>query len=178
MQEVWRPVVGYEGLYEVSDQGRVRSLDRAVVQLNKGGNCVRVYKGRLLRQVETLKGYLTVCLSKEGRHRTVKVHQLVLDAFVGERGPGQVCRHGPQGVGCNALRNLCYGTQRENILDKKRDGTHIVGERHYRARLTEAQVLEILASEKPGRELAKKYGVGDSTVYSIRSGASWTYLHQ
>ena len=69
MQEVWLPVVGYEGLYEVSDQGQVRSLDRAVVQMNRGGNCVRVYAGRVLRQVPDAKGYQKVCLSKEGRHK-------------------------------------------------------------------------------------------------------------
>lgn len=124
MKEVWRPVVGYERLYEVSDQGQVRSLDRAVVQMNRGGQCVRVYKGRMLVQVPDRKGYLTVCLSKDGRHRTTKVHQIVLAAFVGPRLEGQVTRHGVKGNSCNALSNLCYGTQRENILDKKRDGSY------------------------------------------------------
>lgn len=176
MQEVWRSVVGYEGLYDVSDQGRVRSLDRAVVQWNKGGNCTRIYRGKVLQPVAMAKGYLTVCLSKDGKHRTVKIHQLVLQAFVGERGPGQVCRHGPQGVGCNALKNLCYGTQRENIQDRRRDGTDVRGARNPRARLTEAQVIEIRTSPKAVALLSEEYGVSESAIYSIKIRTSWCDL--
>jgi len=178
MQEVWRPVVGYEGLYEVSDQGRVRSLDRAVVQLNRGGNCTRLYKGKLLRLVATAKGYMTVCLSKAGKHRTVKTHRLVLEAFVGGPAPGQVCRHGPLGVRCNALNNLSYGTQQENINDRRRDGTDVTGTRNPKAKLTEAQVSEIRASRKMGTELSKEYGVSKSAIYAIKSSTSWRNLLQ
>ena len=176
MQEVWLPVVGYEGLYEVSDQGQVRSLDRAVVQMNRGGNCVRVYAGRVLRQVPDAKGYQKVCLSKEGRHKSRSVHHLVLEAFVGPRPAGLVTRHGPEGVASNALRNLCYGTQRENIQDRRRDGTDVSGERNPRARLTEEKVREIRADGRMGIHLAKVYGVSESTIYAVKNNETWTHV--
>ena len=78
-KEYWRPVVGYEGLYEVSNFGRVRSLDRWV----KGRNgSVRLCKGRILKPFTTKNGYLKVSLCKNGKVKTFKVHRLVVEAFL------------------------------------------------------------------------------------------------
>lgn len=77
MQEVWQPVRGYEGLYEVSNQGRVRSLPGK----RWNGQGIHEFKGRILRP-QSKSRYLQVTLSKNGLTKTIKIHQLVAEAFL------------------------------------------------------------------------------------------------
>lgn len=105
--EQWRPVVGYEGIYEVSDHGRVRSLDR----FNHIG---RRYRGRVLRPSTDRGGYQRVVLSQNGNCKTAKIHSLVLEAFVGPRPDGLHVCHGDSNPANNHLSNLRYATQSEN----------------------------------------------------------------
>lgn len=116
--EIWKDVVGYEGIYDVSDKGRVRSLSR----LNSIG---RKLKGRILKQNPDGSGHLCVALHN-GKQKTRKVHQLVCEAFIGPRPEGKEVCHGPNGQLDNSTSNLCYGTHRENQRDMIRDGTHTV----------------------------------------------------
>ncbi len=121
-KERWKWCVGYEHLYEVSDQGRVRSVDR-VVRVRVGG--VRSLKGMVLVLVPSGKlGRLRVRLSAEGVKRTEWVHQLAALAWIGPRPDGQEVRHGAKGITDNSIGNICYGTRSQNHLDKRRDGTH------------------------------------------------------
>lgn len=108
--ERWLPVPGYEGLYEVSDLGRVRSLRR------KG-----TY-GRVLRPAVSRKGKRMVQLHRPDSAKTAYVHHLVLAAFVGSRPPGQVARHLDDNSADNTLSNLAYGTHGDNAQDKLRNG--------------------------------------------------------
>ncbi len=80
---VWRQVVGYENLYEVSSCGLVRSLPRVVNQKNAFGTLSTIqYKGKVLTPREDKDGYLTITLSQQGESRTRKVHRLVAQAFI------------------------------------------------------------------------------------------------
>lgn len=120
----WRPIPGWEGLYEVSSMGQVRSLGRVVT----GQTRSFFWPGRVLRLVR--KGpYLQVTLHRPGMRVCRTVHSLVALAFIGPRPEGmQVC-HG-DGVGSNnALSNLRYDTASANEMDKVRHGTH-----HYSGR--------------------------------------------
>lgn len=117
--EVWRPIPGYEGLYEASDAGRVRSLDHATIASN---GVTRNYKGKVLTQTAFKTGHLQVKLTKEGGQATRWVHQLVMEAFVGPRAPGQVVRHLNDVPDDNRLENLTYGTQSDNMWDLARNG--------------------------------------------------------
>lgn len=114
----WQPIPGYEGLYEVSDLGQIRSLPR------KGGNN-RTYGGKILKPL-LRPPYLTVVLSRDGIEARLRVHSLVALAFIGQRPAGQQVRHGPGGALDNRLVNLCYGTPAENAADKVRDGTVVL----------------------------------------------------
>lgn len=114
--ETWKPIPGYEGSYEASDQGRVRSLDRTIIE--KTGRAVNV-RGRVLKPTEGNKRYLLVTLSG----RTKRVHRLVLAAFEGEN-PDMQVRHLDGDPQNNRLVNLAYGTNAENMLDSIRHGTH------------------------------------------------------
>lgn len=117
--EEWRSVPEWE-YYEVSSLGRVRSLDKVVP--TKGG-AVQTKRGRLLRPAEH-RGYYAVRLRDGGRERTVKVHTLVLLAFVGGRGGGMEARHLNGDAHDNRVENLRWGTSSENNLDRVAHGTH------------------------------------------------------
>jgi hypothetical protein len=112
-EEQWRPVVGYEGLYEVSDQGRVRTTRR---KGSAGG----------LRKLHTNKatGYVALGLCREGQMATKTVHNLVMEAFIGPCPEGQEIRHLDGNPANPQLDNLAYGTSYENKLDTIRHGTH------------------------------------------------------
>jgi hypothetical protein len=116
--ETWRPIAGWESLYEVSDLGRVRSLPRQTPNGMRGG--------KILKPVARNKyGHVRVSLHASGRSSMLRqVHQLVAEAFIGECPDGMEPRHGDGDPGNNAASNLSYGTKSENCLDSVRHGTH------------------------------------------------------
>jgi NUMOD4 motif/HNH endonuclease len=115
--ETWRPVAGYEGLYEVSDLGRVRSLRRPTASGMRGG--------KILKPIVYSKyGHVRVGLHVNGRNTLRQVHQLVAEAFIGECPDGMEPRHGDGNAANNAAVNLSYGTKSDNCLDSVRHGTH------------------------------------------------------
>lgn len=102
MTEEWKPIPGYEGLYEISNLGRVRGL---------ASNSVGLLASSFIER----NRYCFVNLSKENKQRTLRVHRLVLLAFVGPPEPGQVCMHLDNNPRNNALSNLRWGSQKENL---------------------------------------------------------------
>jgi hypothetical protein len=121
MAETWKPVVGFEGLYEVSDHGRVRSLDHSTT--GKDGR-TRRYRGRELKPSRTGGNRLQLSLSKEGVRTMKRPHQLVLEAFVGPCPPGHEGCHYDDDSTNNRLSNLRWGTSSENSHDLVRNGNH------------------------------------------------------
>ena len=109
----WRPVPGYEGLYEVSDHGQVRGIAR------KGTH------GGLLSPAPHRSGHLTVHLYRGGSDRPRGVHQLVAEAFLPPRTAGQEIRHLDGNPANNRQGNLVWGSRGENLLDAVRHGTHV-----------------------------------------------------
>ncbi|WP_025120644.1 MULTISPECIES: NUMOD4 domain-containing protein [unclassified Serratia (in: enterobacteria)] len=85
MPEAWIDVSGFEGTYQISDAGNLRSLDRTV--LNKGSGCVYPLKGKTLKPRKDADGYLITDLWKAGKKTTVKIHRLVAAAFTPGAGP-------------------------------------------------------------------------------------------
>lgn len=172
--ETWRPVVGYEGLYEVSDLGHVRSVPRTVVD-SRG--VPRRFRGAELRNVHRgLPGYVSISLYRDGKRRCAWLHILVAEAFLGPRPPGMEVAHGNGNPSTNRLSNLRYATPAENQADKRQHGTDNAGERHPCARLTRAAVVEVrrhLASGERQADVAASYGVARTTVSAIATGRSW-----
>jgi hypothetical protein len=181
MGERWVAVCGYEGLYEVSDRGRVRSVDR-VVPHRRFGQVKR--KGRIRKFSTTTYGYLQLVLSKCGVHENCMVHSLVAEAFLGERPDGMVVLHGPGGKTDNRLVNLSYGSPSQNQLDRVRDGTASRGARNPRTRLDQGQVLEIrrLVARRGSKSiscLARELRIPRSTIYSVLPGGRcWAWLEE
>lgn len=113
MKEIWKNVVGHEGAYQVSNKGRVRSLNRWVVATRDSGTHKRFYRGKLLKPGAQLKsGHVTVALGK-GNSRPV--HQLVLEAFRGPCPAGMESLHKNLKSNDNRLSNLKWGTRSENL---------------------------------------------------------------
>lgn len=120
-REEWRPVPGYEGHYEVSDQGRVRSIDR-VVPHSDGRQQHR--RGVALRPVANASGHLKVRLydARDGRKQWRQIHSLVAEAFIGPPSPGALVLHWNDDPADNRVSNLRYGTYADNQRDAIRNG--------------------------------------------------------
>lgn len=184
--ERWRPVRDYEGLYQISDRGQVRSLDRQVIVEMPGGykiasgRTVRTYRGRTLKWWIRADGYPEVTLSRDGVQTDFRVHILVLEAFVGLCPPGQEARHGPAGKADPGLANLRgWGTRAENMADRATDGTLSRGERQGHAKLTAAVVLEIRSRVAAGErqvDVARDLRIGKGHVWAVVHRKSWDWL--
>ncbi|HTR92641.1 MAG TPA: NUMOD4 domain-containing protein [Trebonia sp.] len=165
--ERWKPVPGHEGAYEVSDLGRVRSLERWVTYRDGRG---RRQRGRVLKLLADGNGYLRVNMAGVTRH----VHILVLEAFDQPRPAGMEACHGPGGKTDNRLSNLRWATRSENLgADKHRDGTMAY------AKLDVARVLACLARHAGGESyaaIAADYNVTKVTVWNVVNGRSWRHL--
>lgn len=172
MSEVWRPVVGYEEFYEVSNQGRVRSLDRID---SKGG----LRRGRVLkfRTDDKGAGYSYIQMSANGKPAKRNVHVLVLEAFVGPRpSPLHEACHLDGDKGNAALSNLRWDTRQGNWADKWRHGTATAGEQNACSILTAEAVQWIRESRQSSLALAPVFGVASSTIRAVRLRANWAHL--
>ncbi len=119
--EIWKPVIGHEGQYEVSDLGRVRSVDR-LVDARPGVR--RIQWGRVRAQVTMKSGHKQITLWTGNRARGVLVHRLVLDAFSGPCPDGMEACHADGNPGNNRIANLRWDSRSENRYDSVRHGTH------------------------------------------------------
>lgn len=119
----WRPVIGYEGLYEVSSDGQVRSITHEVDVSRQGKKIRQVRRGNLRAQATNRKGYKSLLLYKNGKARSFVVHRLVLEAFVGPGLGLQACHN--NGIpDDNRVENLRWGSTSDNVLDQVSHGTH------------------------------------------------------
>ena len=176
------PIAGFEKSHEVSDLGRVRSLERIIsVSAKWGGVTSRRVPARVMTTTPVRGDYLTVTLGNERKRLQAYVHQLVLLAFIGPRPEGCDACHGPGGRQDNRLLNLCWGTKSKNHgEDRLRDGTLLQGSRNHKSKLTEATVIECRmrhsAGEASVRFLAEEFGVSDVAMsYAIR-GKTWRHV--
>lgn len=176
MNEVWKAIPGYEGSYEASSLGRIRSVDRQVVTNRIKADGTRVIENRVGRVRETRRskaGYLTVNLSLDGVKKTAHVHQLVCAAFHGPR-PGRLvaCHNNGTRDDCRS-ENLRWDTQSGNLRDRHGHGTAPTGENQYGAKLTWDIVREMRASNDNAHVLAERHGVYHGHVRKILRNEKW-----
>ncbi len=166
--EEWRPVVGYERLYEVSSLGRVRTL---------GGGKARTH-GRILKAAVGTTGYLRVALSANNIAKTCKVHQLVAKAFLGPRPPRAYVLHNDGNPLNNVLSNLRYGDARSNFADAVAHGVWqpARGEAAGTAKLTDEIVRAARQSAENAAVLARRHGVDVKTMWAAKNGRSWKHV--
>ena len=123
MTEEWRPIVGYEGLYEVSNTGQVKSFDRYVKYSN---GRIHLHKGKVLSPIKDRDGYLQVNLCYSGRINSIKVHRLVAQAFIPNPDNLPQVNHKDENKTNNCVENLewCdskynnnYGTRKDKVRE-------------------------------------------------------------
>lgn len=179
-KERWQPVVGFEGLYEVSNFGRVRGVDRILTyertdQYSGKRLCINRKKlGIVLRPAPGLSGHLSVVL---GRGNTKSVHVLVATAFIGQNPGGCEVLHFDDDPSNNHLSNLRWGTRSDNLLDAVRNGKKKVGENSYNAKLhnSDIPVIRNLLITKRVPDIARMYGVTPGSIRQIKIGKCWKH---
>ncbi len=164
-KESWKPVVGYEGYYEVSDFGRIRSLIRKGCRIN-----------RILKTPSSRSGYPSIDLSIDNQSITHNVHCLVMRAFVGPCPIGHQIRHMDGSTINNHLSNLQYGTPKQNADDRDRHNTTCAGSEHHSAKLTTTDIIKIrrlLFQKMSQRNIAKMFGVRQCSISDIATRKTW-----
>lgn len=167
MIELWLDIPYYEGKYQVSDQGRVRSLDRTVMCSPKSSKTFRrLVKGRILKPGNRSGyGHKGVVLCVNGREHTKQVHELVMLAFEGERPEGMNVLHNDGDPTNNLLTNLRYGTQSDNMLDVSKHGLR---------RVTYEEVRDMRSLRDKGvpcKDVAEMYNMSPSNASRVCTGA-------
>jgi hypothetical protein len=188
--ETWGAIPGYEGRYEVSDLGRVRSLRRRGKTPHGGAYDNERPTPLILRTTPISSGYLSVSLGG----KSCLVHRLVLAAFVGPCPDGFEGSHLNGRPVDNRRANLAWETRPANNYHKAEHGTIPAGDRHgsrtrpearprgernAAAKLTVAQVLAIRAARAAGetvRGIAARYEVSPATVHRIGRREKWAHL--
>jgi hypothetical protein len=178
--EQWRPIPDWEGLYDVSDQGRVKSLARAIHQTSRWGRpMTRRWPETILQPCRIGDGgYLAVSLWIARTQVTARINRLVLMAFVGPPpGPEYQAAHGNGDHHDNRLANLRWATPMANSADQMLHGTRPVGERNPAARISAMQADEIRRVYQRGGvkqvELAARFGLAQTQISRIVRNESW-----
>jgi hypothetical protein len=118
MTEIWKDIKGFEGVYKVSNQGRIESIERYYI---RGGNCIMLIKGKIIK-AENKYSHKSIILSDSGKTLKTSIHREVYKAFVGEIKIGFVINHINGIKSDNRVENLEMITQSENILHAYRTG--------------------------------------------------------
>ncbi len=170
--EIWKDIPGYVGKYQVSNLGRVKSLERKVRSINwyTGKEFSRTVHERILKPGPVNSGHLYVVLGHGEAGKPV--HQLVMKAFIGEAPQGMEVRHLNGDPTDNRLENLRYGTRTENILD-----VFYQGGRWRKLSLNDV-VYSRFASfcGFPDKAIADELNVSELTIARIRKGRSYQWL--
>lgn len=179
MTAIWRPIPDFEGLYEVSNFGQVRSIGRDVSN-NRGG--LRWMPDLVLTpHINTKRGgYHSVTLNKDGHKKTVYIHIMVLTVFTGPRpSPEMEGCHGDSNTANNHHDNLRWDTPVNNAADRILHGTQVRGEDSNLAVLTPDKVREIRrrAEEESYTCIAEAFGISRQQVGRIVKGQQWQHIN-
>jgi DNA-directed RNA polymerase specialized sigma subunit len=164
--EIWKDVIGYEGLYQISNIGRFKSFKQK--------------KERIVKIRVTRKGYEYVGLSKKATVKKQTIHRLVAEAFI-ENKENKPCVNHINGIKSdNRVENLEWVTYSENnkhaIINNLKPPKR--GDENHFSKITTEQAIEIkyFTNGLLQKEIAKKYGIKDSSVSYIKSGKSWKHI--
>lgn len=176
-QEIWKDIKGFEGLYQVSNLGKIRSLDREITKPNRHGDIqIFKFKGKELRFNDNGKGYLSVQLGRGNRRY---VHRLVAEMFIDNPLELPSINHIDNDTKNNNVTNIEWVTQQGNIQHKVRQGRQCKGERIPSTKLKENDVREIrklLADGVSQSKIAEMYNITQSPISKINRGVTWSYV--
>lgn len=171
-EEIWKDIPGYEGRYEVSSLGRVRSLRQA----NSHGGGTKIRNIPLLRKIQVnTSGYLDLALQKNKKQYTVSIHRLIAMAFIPNPQRLPEVNHIDGNKFNNSIENLEWVSSRNNQLHAYRTGLKrkLKHEQNPKAILNREQVLEIFNSALTQRQLSEKYSVSMACINNVKNGYAW-----
>lgn len=163
--EVWKDVVGYDGKYQVSCLGRIKSLYKR-------------RSSRILSQKNDRDGYLSICLCKNNMKKHFRTHRLVCDSFIENPSSLPVVNHINGIKNDNRVENLEWTSVLENIRHSWKTGlsNRKIGENNFHSKLTEKIVLEIRSSSLSRKELANTYKVSPELIGLVINRKSWIHI--
>lgn len=177
-KEIWRDIIGYEGLYMVSSFGRVKSLDRYVNHYPSGK---MIQKGDVIKAQINKRGYESLKLSRGGKSIRFLVHRLVLIAFIPNPENKEQVNHIDCNKRNNYLENLEWSTQSENMRHSFDNNLHNkAGDNHPSHKLSGEQVIEIRKNNTPRTkrliDIAEEYNVSFYCISDLLRGKTWSHL--
>lgn len=166
--EIWKDVIGYKGIYEVSNFGRLRNFD----------NFLPGRKRIILKQRINEKGYLKCSLYKKNKLFTTGVARVIARAFIPNPKNLPVINHLDSNKLNNSISNLEWTTVAGNNKYAVAQGRSLKGEKNKNSYLTEKEVKEIrkLRNKIGRRELAKKYKTSEDNIYAIITRITWKHI--
>ena len=170
--EEWKDIEGFEGYYQVSNLGRVKSLPR----IRKTGTGYYVSKTKILTP-SLMQGYVQNALCMNGKAKSYRTHRLVAFAFIPNPENKPCINHKNSIRSDNWVENLEWCTRAENTKHAMENGRMPVGEKSYKAKLNEFQVRVIRKiTDISNSELAKMWGVSKDSINCIRKNKTWKHL--
>jgi hypothetical protein len=178
VNEVWGDIPNYEGLYQVSNQGRVRSCDRVAPRKTNGDIHL---KGAILKLGKCRNGYMRVGLSEFGERKSMAVHRLVALVFIGKPKEESQVNHIDGVKSNNCVSNLEYCTPSENTQHAYKTGlcNSSIGVNRQSSKLVDKDIPVIrqrLANGETQRSIAKDYGVSGISILRIKNGRNWKHI--
>lgn len=178
--EVWKDINGYEGYYQVSNLGNVKSLNR-VITMKDGRK--KTLKERSIPINKFTNGYLYVKLYKDSKCFHFSIHRLIAIHFLdGYSELKNEINHKDGNKENNSIDNLEWCSRSENVKHAFSTGLRVgigkIGQENNSSKLTNEQVLEIksLKGKMTGNKVAKKYSVSHPVIYSIWNNKTWTHI--
>lgn len=183
MKEIWKDIENYEGIYQVSNIGRVKSLDR-YVNCSPNGKAKRFLKGIVLRQISDKDGYQIVNLKKHQEGLYSRVHRLVAQAFIPNTDNKPQVNHIDGVKYNNIVTNIEWATLSENRRHAYdtglQDGKSREGVKNNFSKLNELEVLEIRKMYKKGltnyKEIASMFNVTSGCIQRIITRTNWKFI--
>ena len=173
--EIWKSIIGYEGLYEVSNHGNVRSVERLIIYSKNRGT--HLHKSKNRKKSINGVGYYQVDLSKEGKRKCICVHRCVAEVFCEKINGKNVINHIDGNYLNNYYLNLEWVTPKENYWHAVIGGSiNKYGENHFASKLTNKDANDIRLLKSEGmkmKEIAKIYSVSEQIVNRICRNASY-----
>ncbi len=176
MNEEWKDIIGYEGLYQVSNLGRVKSLFR----FSKRKNYVITIQEKLLKILNGPKGYNLIRLSRNGILKTYRLHRLIAQAFIPNPENKPEVNHINGNKKDNCVNNLEWVTSAENMqhAHKNNLASKRFGSNNNNTKLLEKDILYIraIANKKSVKELAILFNVNVQAIYKIIKKQTWKHI--
>lgn len=172
-EEIWRDIEGFDGMYQVSNLGRVKSLYRTTKEITE--------EGRILKASIGKRGYWYVALFKDGKNHTKTVHRLMANAFMPNPDNLPNINHISGIRSDNRLENFEWCTQKQNMHHAFRTGlVNNTGEMNGMSLLTEGDVVQIKHTLKNGyfnlQDIADEYNISLTAIYDIKAGRTWKHV--